>query len=499
MVAAMPMGTVELVERDAEVGLLDSLLDEARYGRGRVLVFEGEPGIGKTALVEAAVAGAEARNMQLLAARGSELERGFAFGVVRQALERIVIGRNELFAGRAGLARSMFEPPPAQRSAGANEGVLDGLYWLLAELADAEPLLLAIDDAHWGDEESVAFLRFLALRLAGVRAAVLVATRPPAAGDALAGLLADPAVDVARPDVLGLAGADRYLRRQLAGEPSSAFVTACHAATGGNPFLLTQLAQALRIAGIEPSAEQAAHVAELRPPGLGHIVLGRLDAPSRGLARAVAVLGDDVSVGLAAELAALAPAAAEPAADALAAAGVFADHRPLRFRHELWRGAVLAAMPAGEQASARAAAVRVLRERGAAAERIAAQLLKLEPRGVPGAAATLREAAARASACGAPASAAALLRRALEEPLDRSGRFTVLMELGVEEQSLGRAEAPGRFIDAGRIAPAPDRRRAAAIAAGHAAALDPARCQSALELLDAIDLPGGDRHRRRAC
>ena len=60
MVAAMPMGTVELVERDAEVGLLDPA-DEARYGRGRVRVFEGEPGIGKTALVEAAVAGAEAR------------------------------------------------------------------------------------------------------------------------------------------------------------------------------------------------------------------------------------------------------------------------------------------------------------------------------------------------------------------------------------------------------------------------------------------------------
>ena len=494
MVTTMPMPTVELLERDTEIALVDALLDEARYGRGRLLVFEGEPGVGKTALVQAAVEHAGTSGMQVLAARGSELERGFAFGLVRQALERAVAGRDELFAGRATLARSALGPPGEQRSAAAaTEGTLDGLYWLLAELADTEPLLLAVDDAQWSDEESVAFLRFLALRLPGLPAAVLVSTRPPATDDALAALLADPAVDVTRPRALGLEGTRRYLHKQFAREPSPAFATACHSATGGNPFLLAQLAQALRTEGIEPYAEEAAHVAELRPRGLARSVLMRLDAPARALARAVAILGDDVSVGLAAELAGLAPAAAEPAADALAAAGVFADQRPLGFRHELWLGAVLAEMPAGEQASARAAAVNLLGQQGAAPERVAAQLLHVEPRGDLTAAATLRQAAAQASVRGAPASAAALLRRALEEPLDRNRRFAALMELGAAEQSLGRAEAVECFVEAVRIASDPDRGLAAAIAAGHAAALDPARCAAVLRLLDAIQPPSRDR------
>ena len=172
---------------------------------------------------------------------------------------------------------------------------------------------------------------------------------------------------------------------------------------------------------------------------------------------------------------------------------MFADRRPLRFRHELLRGAVLAEMRAGEQARARAAAVELLRAHGAEPERIAAQLLHIEPRGDASAALTLNEAAARASARGAPASAAALLRRALAEPPQDDARVAVLMELGAAEQSLGRAEAADRFLEAARVAPDQQVRLAAAVAAGHAATLDPTRCAAVLRLLDGIALPGGDR------
>ena len=95
--------------------------------------------------------------------------------------------------------------------------------------------------------------------------AVVVATRPPVADDALAALLADPAVDVTRPRALDPEGAARYLASELAREPSPAFAAACHAATGGNPFLIAQVAQTLRTEGIEPTAEQAPRIAELRP------------------------------------------------------------------------------------------------------------------------------------------------------------------------------------------------------------------------------------------
>ena len=125
---------------------------------------------------------------------------------------------------------------------------------------------MAIDDAQWADEESVAFLRFLALRLAGMPAAVLVAARPPAPDDPLAGLLADPAVDVARPRALGLAGTARYLREGARPRAEPRVRTAaCHAVTGGNPFLIAQVAHTLRAEGVEPTAEPAPHVAELRP------------------------------------------------------------------------------------------------------------------------------------------------------------------------------------------------------------------------------------------
>ena len=492
MVISMAMRTVGLVERDAEIARIDLLLDEARAGRGGVLVFEGEPGIGKTALVQAAASSASAGAMRVLAARGSELERGFAFGVVRQALERPVAGRQELFAGRASLALNALEPSDARDGAAATEGTLHGLYWVLAELADTEPLLLVVDDAHWADEESVAFLRFLAVRLAGMSVAVLVATRPPLAEDTLAALIADSVVDVVRPRAFGREGVAGYLARELGREPSGAFAAACQAVTGGNPFLIAQVAQTLRAEGVEPTAQQVPRLAELRPRGLARTLMARLDAPARAVARAMAILGDEVPIDLAAGLAGLEQQMAEAAADTLAAAGVLADRRPLRFRHELLRGAVLAEMPAGEQAHARAVAVALLREHGAEPERIAAQLLDVEPHGDASAARTLRDAAATASARGAPTSAAMLLRRALAEPPEADARAAVLMELGAVEQTLGRPEAVDHFIEAARIAPDRQGRLAAAIAAGHAATPHPTGCAAALELLDEIELPGGD-------
>jgi DNA-binding CsgD family transcriptional regulator/tetratricopeptide (TPR) repeat protein len=489
----MSAGVEDLVERESELERLGTWLDEARYGRGGLLVIEGEAGIGKTALVEVTVASARAGGMRVLAARGSELERGFGFGVVRQALERAVASREELFAGRAALAASVLGRPHEAAGVAATEGALHGLYWLCAALADTEPLLLAVDDAHWADEESVAFLRFLALRLDGTRIAALVATRPPPADGPLAGLLADPEVHALRPRALGQEGVAWMLAQRLGREPEPSFAAACHRATGGNAFLVDQLATALLAEHIEPTAARAPQVAELRTDPLARTILARLDSDARALARAVAILGDEVRVQVAAELARQTPGTAEPAADALAAAGVLRDERPLGFRHPLLRGAVLAGMPAGERTEAHAAAARLLRTRGAPAERVAAHLLQLDPLGDPDAAVTMREAAREASSRGAPASAVALLQRALQEPLERGERAEGLMALGTAEQSLGQSTASEHFVQAALVAADPGPRVAAAIAAGHAAVLDPVGGAQALELLDAIDIRDDDR------
>src|SRR5918998_1851937 len=105
----------ELHERDAELKAVDSAIYAARAGHGCMLAIEGPPGIGKTSLVAIARDRARAAGMRVLAARGSELERDFAFGVVRQLLEPLVFTAEaaELerwFAGAAGQAAPLFKP-----------------------------------------------------------------------------------------------------------------------------------------------------------------------------------------------------------------------------------------------------------------------------------------------------------------------------------------------------------------------------------------------------
>src|SRR5262249_36528485 len=161
--------------------------------------------------------------------------------------------------------------------------------------------------------------------------------------------------------------------------------------------------------------------------------------------------------------------------DVLAAGGILVDGRPLRFRHALVRGAVLAEMPAGEQARARAAAVRGLRKRRAPPEQIPAPPLGLDPPGAPPAAPTLVPPGPAAPGRGGPAWAAKLLERALREPLDVDRSFEALMALGACEFDLGRPDAADHFLEAARLAPDDARRTEAAIAAGHASSLDAAR------------------------
>lgn len=84
--------TEGLLERDGELGALAADLAGARDGRGRLLLISGSAGIGKTALMRCAQRQAQADGMLILRARGAELEQGFAFGVVRQLFERVLLG-----------------------------------------------------------------------------------------------------------------------------------------------------------------------------------------------------------------------------------------------------------------------------------------------------------------------------------------------------------------------------------------------------------------------
>jgi hypothetical protein len=168
-----------LFERERELAVVDELLE-----RGGAVLVEGRAGIGKTALLEAACRRAVGPGREVLRARGSELEAGFAFGLVRQLFERrlATAGESErgaLLAGSAGAARPLLLGEFVETSTfDTSFAVLHGLYWLTVNLADGCPLLLAVDDAHWADESSLRWLAHLAPRLDGAAVALLVAYRP---------------------------------------------------------------------------------------------------------------------------------------------------------------------------------------------------------------------------------------------------------------------------------------------------------------------------------
>ena len=464
-----------LLDRERELAEIADRLESARAGAGSALVIEGPGGIGKTELLLAADRAARERGMCVLSARGAELEREFAFGVVRQLFEATVTGPGgaELMVGAAALSAPVFELPQGGDGSRAEDersfAVLHGLYWLCASLAERAPLLVLVDDAHWSDPASLAFLAYLARRVDDLPVALAIASRPGEDVEEalLEELLAHPHAGLVRPAPLGGAALGALLRAQSGGEPDEAFVDACLAATEGNPFLVRELVREVGERGIPPSAEDADHVRELGPRTVARRLLARLGKASPHsveVVRAVAVLGADAEVRRIAELASLGVDEVAVALDALEATDVVAGERPVEFVHPIARSAIYAAIPAGERARLHARAAAMLREEGAATERIASHLLVTEPVGDQATVDFLVAAARGALARGAPSSAAPYLRRALAEPPGAGERPGLLAELGSAEALVGDARAIGHLREALEGSPDREPHRAVALA-----------------------------------
>jgi AAA ATPase domain len=177
-----------VLEREAELSDIEAAVAHACAGRGSLVVVEGQAGIGKSALVAVARDAAATAGARVLRARGGELERDFAFGVVRQRLEPALAEapaavRDDVFGGLAGeAARVLGLPGGVGGSGGPGAGadasfvVLHGLYWLCANLAAHSPLLMAVDDAHWADVPS---LRLMASSCRGWRSCRSRCWSPP--------------------------------------------------------------------------------------------------------------------------------------------------------------------------------------------------------------------------------------------------------------------------------------------------------------------------------
>ena len=478
-----------LLERNEELARIESALAEARTGRGRFVVVEGPVGMGKTALLAVARMTAAEGGMRVLRSRGTELERDFAYGVVRQLFEPSLVEaseleRAELLQGAAGVAAGLLElpgapPADAPPSAGVDPSfaILHGLYWLCANLAAAGPLCLVVDDAHSADAASLRYLAFLLTRLEELDAALVVATRPPEAGtdaELLMTVTTDSTAEVIRLAPLTRAAVAQLLEARLGGAPDRLVLDTCLHVTRGTPFLVHELVEALREGGIGFPAQTVGRSIHLR--------LGRLPKHAGRLARALAVL-EQSDLLQAARLAGLEESAAADATDLLVTAGILEPGRPLRFVHPIVRSGIYSELSSAERARGHRRAAELFAEQPGAHEHVAKHLLVSEPAADGWVVERLLEAARAARQQGAPESEAVFLRRVLAEPPPPGERSGLLLDLGMAEASAGLAgwsEHLRQAVDA-----APDAALAAEAAMVLAHALSRAqRYTEAVEVLD---------------
>jgi DNA-binding CsgD family transcriptional regulator len=464
-----------LLERDVELAVLERSVAEAAAGDGRLALVEGLPGIGKTKLLAAARERTAAAGMRCLSARGCDMERAFSFGVVRQLFEPLVARleeaeRAELFGGAAGLAWQLLSE--TEGPSGGAFAVYHGLYWLTANLAAASPLALFVDDLHWCDPPSLAALEYIGRRLEGLPVLIVLASRPQEPGfdrailDTLAG---ESWTAVLAPGALSREATASLLRERLSPDAADEFCDACHAASGGNPLLVAELASALAAEGIEGRADEVPRVDEIGPEAVGRAVrvrLGRLPREAVALARAASVLRDGTRFEDAAALAGLGRDAAPAAAGALVEVDLLSPQERVQFVHPVVRAAVYAGLGPFEQREAHAQAVRVLTAAGRPIEEIAAHVLVCPPAGDENAVRVLREAAARSLADGSTSLAVEYLERALAELPER--RAELLFELGTAEQLVNGLRAAGHLREALALTEDPATRGRIALGLGRA-------------------------------
>jgi len=345
-----------MMGRDRELARVMLLLDDALAGGGRLVLCTGEAGIGKTRLAEEVAASAVARGVPVAWARAADRDSMPPYGLWQLALnESAVQSADDGPAGVGLWARVFGDAERPVLADGADSGSAQRFAMFaevrrrLAQAARPNGLLLVLDDLQWADEASAVLLADVVRQLRGTHILVLATYRESAAsGDTSAGLLPRLSADAntERVDLRGLPASavrDMLLAAGLPALPDQAGEV--HSETGGNPFLVRELARMLAEQGRgEPVPGRVAEATAHR--------LAQLSDPARALVQTAAVAGNNFSVGVVARildvpvLALLGPLDECRAAGFVVAGNRRGDHR---FSHALVRSAVVAGLSAAEQ------------------------------------------------------------------------------------------------------------------------------------------------------
>jgi DNA-binding CsgD family transcriptional regulator len=460
-----------ILERRSETRALRGVLESARAGNGRLVVIEGEAGIGKSSLLRLAVAEARQAGIRPEVAFGSELERQSPFAAAVALLEHLVHRRagrlDHLLDGPAAVAAPLFGLGAAtSRSAGDPFAAMHGLYWLTLNVLEHTPLLLAVDDAQWADDASLRFFHYLTRRVRELPLALVLAFRTAeGASEENVGhrLRGDREAVHLEPRPLSEDAVGALVAASGQRDAGTSLRRACWEASRGNPFLATELVWELwRERSLRQ--DQRTDPELLVPERVARFVdtrLSRLDERARRMAEAIAVLGEAATLARAARLAGISEADAIKDVRVLVRGAILDAGGSLRFVHPLVQRTVYESIPGPARRHAHLEAARLLDADAAPVGTVAGHLLETEPAADPGVVEVLRRAAREAADRGQHDIAARILRRALEEPPSGGQQRAVVVELARAEAASGSDAAPARFEEA--IGLTPGRRDRAAL------------------------------------
>jgi DNA-binding CsgD family transcriptional regulator len=348
------------VGRDAELDVAQQTLDEALAGDGRVLLVAGEPGIGKTRLVEELGGLAEDQGALLAWGRVDDVEGAPPYWQWMQLLDGVMagIGRDVLadaVGSHAGVLSAIapfvaelgidVTPPVALDPAGARFRLHQAIVDVVRRLAGHRPLVLVLEDVHWADVASLELARFAAARLMGVPVMLVLTYRTVDAGDTE--LLHDVLGSLARQRALrrvaldGLSASEvgLFMAHTTGLRPRRTAIAGVHARTEGNPFFVGEIVRLGQSEWSERHGDDGAV-----PLGVRDVValrLARLPQQTRELLAIGSVLGREFGIEMLAASAGSDEALAATALEPALAAGLLVDSAGrMRFSHALVRDTI---------------------------------------------------------------------------------------------------------------------------------------------------------------